>query len=97
MRERNCHYCGQKLPEVRLGVKLSPLKARIVDFVMRAGDDGILVADLCAFMKLEHRCLRSHVHQINEAIIDSGYRFYTRAKTVFLIYGAPPRTRWWRK
>lgn len=46
MKERCCHYCGHPLPETRLGVRLTPLKARIYDIVQRAGIDGISAQDL---------------------------------------------------
>ena len=36
-----CQRCGQRLPEIRLGVRLTPLKARIFDLIRRAGPDGI--------------------------------------------------------
>jgi hypothetical protein len=78
MRERRCHYCGQGLPEVRLGVRLTPLKARIFDLIQRGGDDGITSADLfdIAFSDGEHsrETLKAHIYQINELIEDEGYR-----------------------
>jgi hypothetical protein len=43
---RCCPYCNQTLPEIRLGVRLTPLKARIFDLVQRGGRDGIDRADL---------------------------------------------------
>ena len=41
-----CNYCGQSLPFVRLGIKLTEKKARIFDLVMRTGSDGIDGRDL---------------------------------------------------
>ena len=41
MRAKHCPLCHQPYPEVRLGVCLPPLKARIFDAISRAGADGI--------------------------------------------------------
>ncbi len=82
---RSCHYCGSPLPEIRLGVRLTPLKARIFDLVQRAGVDGIdrrELFDICFGDTDAHErtnkgkfpTLKAHIHQINEAIEDSGYK-----------------------
>lgn len=77
-RVRHCHYCRQPLPEVRVGTRLTPLKARIFDLVQRAGPDGIDGRDLFDLVygdgeRPEMNALKSHVNQINESIEDSGY------------------------
>jgi hypothetical protein len=77
-RQRHCNYCGQPLPEIRLGVRLPPLKARIFDLIQRSGDDGITNADLRDILGLGLKCVESHVYQINELIGDSGYRIRAR-------------------
>ena len=77
---RRCGCCGQSLPEVRLGVTLTPLKARIFDLIRRAGPDGIPGDDLfaSAFVdrpkRVTRSCLKSHTQQINDYIMDSGYK-----------------------
>lgn len=77
---RVCNYCGQALPEVRLGVRLTDKKARIFDLVQRAGPDGIDGRDLFDIVFGEQEktvqlsCLKSHINQINELIEDSGYK-----------------------
>lgn len=82
---RHCHYCGSPLPEIRLGVRLPPLQARLFDLIMRSGLDGITRNDLIAvvweldvnhFPKLADT-LKQHVWQINDAIRDTGYRIRT--------------------
>ena len=78
---RCCPYCGQSLPEIRLNVKLSPLKARIFDIILRAGPDGISAADLhdVVFDNGQSReTLRAHIWQISDAIADAGYRIRGR-------------------
>jgi hypothetical protein len=76
---RRCPHCQQVLPEFRLGVRLPPLKARIFDLVQRGGEDGILASDLLNIAYADppasgRKILSSHIHQINEAIEDTGYR-----------------------
>jgi hypothetical protein len=95
-RLRLCSYCGAPLPEIRLGVKLTPTKSRLFDLIQRSGDEGILLADLVAILELNQACVKSHIAQINKAISGSGYRLYSRAKAVFLVKGPPPRKQWWR-
>jgi hypothetical protein len=75
---RACPHCGQTLPEVRFGVRLSPLKARIIDAVKRAGPDGI-DADVLFWLIFSERrvkrlTLKSHVYQINDLLAATEYR-----------------------
>ena len=72
-----CPHCGQPMPEMRLGVRLTPLKAKIFDAVVRTGTYGIMTSQLLAVVWSEKRSkhgLRSHIWQINELIADTGYR-----------------------
>jgi len=78
IRPRCCSYCGQSLPETRMGVRFTPLKARIFDVVMRAGPDGISARDLFGIVyengEKSRATLKAHVWQINDAITQAGYR-----------------------
>lgn len=79
MKPRRCPHCGQVLPEIRLGVRLSPLKARIFDLVQRGGRDGIDKRDLFDIVFADVSgaklpTLKTHIYQINEVIGDEGYR-----------------------
>lgn len=72
-----CSHCGQPLPVKRLGVRLTPFKARIFDIVKRAGPDGIMASDLYDMLYTDgesRHSLRSHIWQINTMIYDEGYR-----------------------
>ena len=81
---RCCQYCGQTLPEIRLGARLTPIKARIFDLIMRGGEDGIEKRDIFDIVfseqMVEHPernyypVLKTHISQINDAISDSGYK-----------------------
>jgi len=82
MRERVCECCGQPLPITRFGVRMSPLKAHLVDVVLRAGPDGISSDDLHRIVFGDRRVVRktlyAHVWQINDAMMDTGYRITGR-------------------
>ena len=72
-----CTHCGQALPEMRLGVRLTPLKARIFDLIKRAGPAGVFSDELHVMIFSKGRSketLKAHIWQINELIADEGYR-----------------------
>lgn len=77
---RACPNCGQTIPERRFGVRLSPLKARIVDTIARTRDGGI-DADVLFWLIFSERTvppsrltLKSHVNQINDLLAGTDYR-----------------------
>jgi hypothetical protein len=74
-----CHYCGQELPSMRMGVKFTPLKARLFDLVQRGGLNGIDRHDLLEMLQITNKALNSHIHQINSLIEDEGYRIRGRS------------------
>jgi hypothetical protein len=63
---------------MRLGVRLTPFKARLLDLVQRGGIDGISPEDLYSLLYPDgggsRQTLKAHVWQINEMIADEGYR-----------------------
>ena len=69
-----CPTCGQTLPERRVGVRLTPRKARIFDHVKRYGEEGIPVTALAAFMDMKVVTVKSHIWQINDLLEDTGWR-----------------------
>ena len=73
-----CTQCGQPLPNKRLGVEMSALKARIVDMVIKGGDNGVPTDAVYDAVFDQRHCsrasLRAHVWQINELLADEGYR-----------------------
>jgi hypothetical protein len=82
-----CPHCGQVLPQIRLGVALPPVKARIFDFVARSGVDGIDSASLFALTyndnlpngkgireRRSRKSLHNHINQLNERLENAGYR-----------------------
>jgi hypothetical protein len=85
---KTCACCGQPLTEIRLGVRLMPLKARIFDAVRRGGGDGIDRRNLFNIVfgdddahsrKHGFHTLKVHIVQINELIEDTGYRIEGRS------------------
>jgi hypothetical protein len=89
MADKICKMCGSPLPEIRLGARLTPLKALIFDRIHRAGPDGILwqeiSSDYSFFGRGGRRTLKAHVHQINKAILGSGFFIYGRGGTYRLM------------
>jgi len=84
---------------LRLGVPLSPLKARLFDVVARAGATGIAGDDLFAIALGDRRAsrmsgLKAHVWQINAALAATGYRIAGRGGFFRLI--GPEGERWKR-
>jgi hypothetical protein len=84
-----CHSCGQSLPEIRLGVRLTPFKARLFDLVKRGGINGIHSDDLYSLIYPEgggsRQTLKAHIWQINEMIADEGYRIVGRGSSYRLV------------
>jgi hypothetical protein len=84
-----CDHCGQSLPEIRLGVRLTPFKARLFDLVRRSGIDGIHSDDLYSLLYPEgggsRHTLKAHIWQINELIADEGYRIEGRGSFYRLV------------
>lgn len=61
-----------------MGVKMSALKARIVDMVLQGGQDGVEVNEVFKTVFRERGCsphtLKAHVWQINQLLADGGHR-----------------------
>ena len=71
-----CSHCQQPLPELRVGVRLSPLKAHIFDVVKRAGSNGITIEDIntiCFDGRASAVNVRNHIHQINDALAGTDF------------------------
>src|SRR5262245_14091991 len=84
-----CHHCGQALPEIRLGVRLTAFKARLFDLVQRGGIDGIPSDDLYFMLYPDgggsRQTLKAHAWQINEMIAYEGYRIDGRGSSYRLL------------
>jgi hypothetical protein len=84
-----CDNCGQSLPETRLGIRLTPFKARLFDLVRRSGIDGIHSDNLYSLLYPDgggsRHTLKAHIWQINELIADEGYRIEGRGSFYRLV------------
>lgn len=72
-----CPHCHQPMPEIRFGVRLSPLKARIFDLVKRAGDIGIATSDIMNAVyegPVARELIAMHIHQINDQMASTSWR-----------------------
>ncbi len=82
MKPRCCPYCSQPLPEIRMGVRLSPLKARIFDLILRSADNGITREDIHAIAfdgcDRDANNISVHVAQINDRLVETEYRIVGR-------------------
>lgn len=68
-----CSHCGQQIAHERLGVRLTPLKAAIVDRIKWAGDLGRSSESLVRELYFDRRpvsvtTLKAHIWQINDAL-----------------------------
>ena len=71
-----CSQCHQPMPEMRAGVRLSPLKARIFDAIKRANSNGITIEDInaiCFDGRASAVNIRTHIHQINDALAGTDF------------------------
>jgi hypothetical protein len=89
-----CPHCHQQIAVERFGVRMTPLKAGIIDLVIAAGDDGISSRDILASDLYRDRRphsgvwsplgIKAHVQQINEVIAEKGVRIVSDQRRWFL-------------
>jgi len=70
------------MPETRLGIVLTPLKAKIYDAIWLRGREGVIGSELlrdvniwrdnCGDAQLSYKTLKSHIWQINSMLEGSG-------------------------
>ena len=73
MKPRCCHYCGQALPEHRLGVALTPTQGRIFDSVVHTPGEFDGEA-LSLRLGITRSCLKTTIYDLNIRLSDTGYR-----------------------
>ena len=72
-----CPTCQQQMPEIRLVVRMPPIKARMFDLIMISGDEGGPAYQLNREIwdgKALMNNIRSHVKQLNDMLEDTGYK-----------------------
>ena len=78
----SCPHCGQRMPELRLGVRLFPMTARVFDVIRRAGADGISGREAFniayqGMRKPKYMTLKTHVAHIRDALAGTDYTIRT--------------------
>jgi len=78
MIRRKCKECGQPLPEIRLGLRLTPLQALVFDTIASgaSGLDSCLVLERFRAVKPDasRKTIHVYVCQLNELLDGTGYR-----------------------
>jgi hypothetical protein len=73
---RRCECCGQPLT-IRLGVRLTPLKADLFDLVEKSGSAGISAEALAQRVLAPHQRSRNtvnqHIYQINDLLGETDF------------------------
>jgi len=72
---KRCPHCRQPLPQRRLGVRLPPVKVRIVDMIQH----GVSCAVIAERLGKSPSTIKTHVWQINELLEDTGVRIIGRS------------------
>jgi hypothetical protein len=75
----NCPHCGQRMPQLRCGVKMYPMTAAIFDLIKAAGREGIggralFTRAYAGIHKPSYRALKAHVCHAREALRETEYR-----------------------
>jgi hypothetical protein len=87
-----CPECHQCIATERLGVRLPPLKAAIVDRIKAAGDLGISSSEIITDLYADRRpvsaaAVKSHVNQINDQLVSTDWRIRSDRRRWFLRRG----------
>jgi hypothetical protein len=84
-----CPRCHRPYGEERFGIRLPFLKAQILDRIRSAGDIGITSGELLADLWRDRRpvqatTVKSHVSQINDALVETDWRIHSDGRRWFL-------------
>jgi hypothetical protein len=84
-----CPMCRQRVAAERLGVRLSPLKAAIVDMVRASGNVGITSVEIIAELYVDRRpvlatAIKAHIWQINDLLECTDWQIYSDRRRWFL-------------
>ena len=85
-----CPHCHQPIAVERFGVRLTPLKASIVDRITAAGDIGVSSVELIGSDLYRDRrpvkptTIKSHVDQINDLLCGTEWRIFSDRRRWFL-------------
>jgi hypothetical protein len=87
-----CPHCHQSVDNLRLGVRLTPLKTAIVDRIKAAGDIGVTTTEIVndlyrnrSFVK--STTIKAHVSQINDLLAGTIWHIRSDRRRWFLERG----------
>jgi hypothetical protein len=92
MTRRKCKECGQPLPEVRLGIRLTPLQALVFDAIEGSTDgiDSCLVLERFRAVRPDtsRKSIHVYVCHLNELLEGTGYRInkYRNEGELYWVY-----------
>jgi hypothetical protein len=90
-----CPYCKRPIQVERFGIRLSPLKAALLDQIRSSGDIGISNAELLAADCYRERrpvsptTIKAHVAQINDMLAATCWRNRSDRRRWYLCREAP--------
>ncbi len=70
-----CQCCGQSIANIRVGVRLTPLKADIFDAIKRRGPHWIKAAEIASQIGYSRNpeIIKVHVSQINDTLVETDW------------------------
>ncbi len=70
-----CQCCGQPIANIRVGVRLTPLKADIFDAIKRRGPHWIKAAEIASQIGYSRNpsIIQTHVWQINDVLVETDW------------------------
>ena len=84
-----CPVCGKALSPKRFRVRMSPLKAKLLDLVREAGPEGIRVDALLERLPIKGadlgRTLNVHISQINDKLAHTNWSIVGHYGVKFLV------------
>jgi hypothetical protein len=84
-----CQRCHQSVDDIRLGVRLTPLKAGLFDRIKAAGDIGISTTEIIQEVyrdrsPIKETAIKSRVNQINDLLAGTEWRIRSDRRRWFL-------------
>ncbi len=82
-----CPTCHQTIGTVRLGVRLTPLKAALVDAIKRSGDVGITSDELVYSLwerAMTRDTVKAHISQINSLLEETDWVIFSDRRRWYL-------------
>lgn len=76
-----CPHCGAVLKFNRVGIRLTPIKARLFDLIKASGDIGTSLTELASTVYPQASSpsryvdsVKSHINQMNDILVETEYR-----------------------